>query len=90
MTKKSRVSFEEALEELETITRSLEGGNLTLEESIQAYEKGMELRKTCMEMLSVAEKRLEYLETKGAGTVERKPIEEEGEDERESRLFEDE
>ncbi len=72
--KKSKVSFEEALEELEAITRSLEEGNLSLDDSIKAYERGMELRAIAMEMLNAAEKKLEYLAKKEDGTVERRPI----------------
>jgi len=74
MPKKKSIMFEEALGELEEITRRLESGNLSLEESIQSYEKGMELKKICQEMLSRAEKKLEYREKKENGDLERKPI----------------
>lgn len=67
-------TFEEALEELEEITRALESGSLTLDESIQAYEKGMELKKICMKILDGAEKKLEYLEKKENGSLEKKPV----------------
>ena len=59
--KKENISFEEALEQLEEITRSLESGELTLDDSIQAYEKGMELKKICTSILETAEKKLEYI-----------------------------
>ena len=72
--KKKTPSFEEALGELENITRRLEGGQLTLDESIQAYEKGMELRRLCAEMLEKAEKKLEYLEKQG-NTLVKKSLE---------------
>ncbi len=76
MAKKSKTpSFEEALEELEKLTRSLESGGLTLDESITSYERGMELRKLCQEMLNHAEKKLEYLEKKENGNLVREPIE---------------
>ncbi len=64
MAQKKKPSFEEALTELEEITRLLESGELTLDESVEAYEKGMELKKVCYEMLATAEKKLEYLEKK--------------------------
>jgi len=64
MAQKKKPSFEEALAELEEITRALESGELTLDESVEAYEKGMELKKICYEMLASAEKKLEYLEKK--------------------------
>lgn len=59
--KEEKVSFEEALQELESITEKLERGQLTLEESIKAYERGMELKKICTERLKEAEGKIEYL-----------------------------
>ncbi|MBX7059802.1 MAG: exodeoxyribonuclease VII small subunit [Leptospirales bacterium] len=72
--RKKEPGFEEALDQLEEITRQLEGGQLTLDESIQAFERGMELRKLCLEMLQKAEKKLEYLERQADGALARKPI----------------
>ena len=72
--KSKNTTFENALDELEGITRNLEGGGLTLDESIQAYEKGMELRKICQEMLGEAEKKLEYLEKKENGELVRESV----------------
>jgi exodeoxyribonuclease VII small subunit len=68
------IGFEEAIEQLEEITRKLESGSMSLDESIKAYETGMELRKICQEMLSRAEKKLEYLERRADGSLEKKPI----------------
>ena len=81
-TKKSKeISFEEALSDLEEITRQLEGGALSLDESIKAYEQGMELKKICQNMLEKAEQKLEFLEKQENGGIEKKPIEtDEGED----------
>ncbi|MCB1308316.1 MAG: exodeoxyribonuclease VII small subunit [Leptospiraceae bacterium] len=90
---KSEPSFEEAIDLLEQITRQLESGALTLDESIRAYEQGMELKKTCQKMLENARKKLEYLERKEDGSLERKDIEmdedEEIESAGQSRLFQD-
>ncbi len=86
-------SFEEALDQLEEITRQLESGQLTLDASIQAFERGMELRKICMEMLQRAEQKLEYLERQADGALERKPIDSPDESQRsavsQSRLFQE-
>lgn len=71
---KKEIGFEEAIEELEEITRKLESGAMSLDESIKAYEAGMELRKICSEMLGRAEKKLEYLERRQDGSLEKKPI----------------
>jgi len=43
--------FEELLKELEEIVRELESGNLTLEDSIKKYQRGMELSALCKEKL---------------------------------------
>ncbi len=86
------LSFEEAIEELETITRQLESGSLSLDESIKAYEKGMQLRQVCREKLEQAEKKLEYLERRDDGSLDKQAIDtdEDGDDRdatEQSRLF---
>lgn len=81
MAKKGKGTFEEAIEELEEITRNLESGRLSLDDSIAAYEKGMELKKVCLEMLNRAEKKLEYLEKKDNGNLEKQSIDSEMETE---------
>lgn len=43
--------FEELLKELEEIVKELESGNLTLEESIEKYQRGVELSNMCKEKL---------------------------------------
>lgn len=80
-----QLSFEEAIEKLEEITRQLEGGALSLDQSIEAYETGMQLKKLCQTMLERAEKKLEYLERKSDGELERKPIDLDGEENGEAR-----
>ena len=54
-------SFEEALARLETIVEELEGGSLTLEQSITRYEEGIRLSRTLTETLDQVEKRIERL-----------------------------
>jgi exodeoxyribonuclease VII small subunit len=48
-------SFEQALKRLEEIVETLEAGNITLEESIKAYQEGIALSKQCTGMLEEAE-----------------------------------
>ncbi len=55
-------SFEQALERLETIVSELEGGSLSLEESIARYEEGVRLSRRLTQTLDQAEKRIERLE----------------------------
>lgn len=53
--------FESALEELENVVEQLESGNLSLEDSLAAFEKGVGLVKYCNEKLSEVEKKVELL-----------------------------
>jgi exodeoxyribonuclease VII small subunit len=55
------LSFEAALEELETIVSRLEQGEVDLEDSIALYERGMALKAHCEKKLKGAETRLEKI-----------------------------
>ncbi|MEQ9309264.1 MAG: exodeoxyribonuclease VII small subunit [Balneolaceae bacterium] len=61
MEEKERPSFEEALKELESIVKKLENDEITLEDSVKLYEKGLELSKFCSEILDQAELRIEQI-----------------------------
>jgi exodeoxyribonuclease VII small subunit len=52
------VTFEEAMEQLETIVERLEEGDVPLEEAITIYKKGMELSKLCHDKLRNVEEQL--------------------------------
>jgi exodeoxyribonuclease VII small subunit len=54
-----RPSYEQAREELVEIVRRLEAGGVTLEESLQLWERGEELAKICQDWLDGARTRLE-------------------------------
>jgi exodeoxyribonuclease VII small subunit len=54
-------SFETCLDELEKVVKELEGGELSLERSIQLFERGMGLSDTCRKQLEEAETRVEML-----------------------------
>ncbi len=56
------MKFETALDELEAIVQSMEGGKLELEASIAAYRRGMELMKHCQQQLAAAEEQVRILE----------------------------
>jgi len=62
---RSPASFEAALAELETIVRDLEAGQLPLEKSLAAYERGTQLLRHCQETLGAAEQKLQILEGSG-------------------------
>ena len=53
--------FDEVLKELEEIVSTLERGNLSLEESLKKFERGIKLSTHCLEKLNEAEKKIETL-----------------------------
>lgn len=56
------MSYEAAVEELESIVEKIEGGEIGLEESMGLYERGTRLVRRCREILSVAEQKLTELD----------------------------
>ena len=73
MTTLETMSFEQALQELETIGRRLEEGKTNLDEAISAYERGAALRAHCEKKLKDARLRVEQIVVKSDGTIETKP-----------------
>ncbi len=57
----AKMSFEDALEELEEIVRTLEGGKGRLEEAIGAYERGAKLKAHCEKKLKEAQAKVEKI-----------------------------
>lgn len=57
----SNKTFEENLKELESIVAELEKGELSLEDSIAKFEKGIKVSKVCNSKLEEAEKRINIL-----------------------------
>lgn len=55
------LSFEEALQQLTTLVSKLESGQLPLEESVAAFESGVQLSRRCEALLDHAEQRLQIL-----------------------------
>jgi exodeoxyribonuclease VII small subunit len=55
------LSLEGSLAELEKIVRALEDGDLTLEESLKAFERGVSLVRRCNALLDGAEQKIEIL-----------------------------
>lgn len=54
----SKISYEEAREELSKIVEQLESGKATLEESLKLWERGEELAKICQEWLDGIKQKL--------------------------------
>ena len=57
--------FEAALSELDTIVKKLEDGDIPLEQSLQLFERGVQLSRFCHARLEEAEKRIEILNERG-------------------------
>lgn len=55
------LSFEDAMEELESIVRALEDGRGQLDEAISAYERGSALKRHCEDLLKKAQMRVEKI-----------------------------
>ena len=67
---KKKLTFEEALKQLETIAEQIERGTIGLEESIDKYEEGMALVKQCRDILSKAELKIQQLQQRADGTLQ--------------------
>ena len=63
--------FETALKKLEEVVKKLEGGELSLDESLKAFEEGVKLAGFCSRKLDEAEKRVELLVKQKDGTFAR-------------------
>lgn len=63
----SELSFEEALKELERIVTRLESGDAQLQEAIDLYERGDQLRRQCAARLDSAQARIEAIRTDAQG-----------------------
>ena len=61
MNDNKKMTFEEALKDLEEIVDNLNNDELELEKAISAYEKGMELKKICEQRLKEAKLRIENI-----------------------------
>ena len=68
------LDFETALERLEGLVRELEGGELSLEESLARFEDGVGLVKLCSDRLRAAELRVKQLEAGPDGSLEERPL----------------
>jgi exodeoxyribonuclease VII small subunit len=64
--------FEHSMQELETLVDKLEQGELTLEQSLAAFERGINLTRACQQALDAAEQRVRIL-TERSETAEPEP-----------------
>lgn len=59
--------FEDALAELEALVEKMEAGDLSLEQSLESFERGITLTRTCEKALKEAEQKVEILSGSGKG-----------------------
>ena len=79
--KKTKFNFEEALENLEELVEAMEDGELSLEESLKAFEQGIKLTRECQGALDKAEQKVELLVAEDAnGMPESESYDDEGND----------
>lgn len=69
------IKFEAALGKLEEIVGRMEGGDLSLDESLKLFEEGVRLARHCSSRLDAAEKKIEILMRNEDGGMEAVPFE---------------
>ena len=77
----SKLSFEKALERLESIVQEMESGELSLENALKKFEEGVKLSHFCTQKLNETEKKITILMEQSDGTVVEKPFGETDQDE---------
>jgi exodeoxyribonuclease VII small subunit len=58
---KKPINFEKSMAELESIVMQLEKGELSLDDSLKQFEKGINLARSCQDVLTTAEQKIEIL-----------------------------
>ena len=73
-SKRDAQSFESSMAEFERLVAKMEEGDMTLEQSLKSYERGMELSKSCQTALDKAEQRVQVLAQRD-GEIKLEPFE---------------
>ncbi len=79
MAKANKIDFEASLARLEELVDQMEEGDLTLEESLKAFEAGVKLTRECQQALQAAEQKVEVLMRQNDELIA-EPLDEESED----------
>tara|TARA_B100001057_G_scaffold491058_1_gene580525 strand:- start:657 stop:896 length:240 start_codon:yes stop_codon:yes gene_type:complete len=69
-----KMSFEDAMRELEKVVSDLERGDVPLEQSIALYERGAQLKQRCQTKLKEAEEKVALITQDGDGNLGLKPV----------------
>lgn len=67
MMENNQLSFEEAYKQLTELVQKMESGELSLSDSVTAYEQGIKLKAYCEQLLKEAELKIETLKVTTAG-----------------------
>ncbi|MBR1825968.1 MAG: exodeoxyribonuclease VII small subunit [Alphaproteobacteria bacterium] len=70
----SKISFEDALAQLESIVRELEAGKIKLDDAVEAYETATALKKFCEDKLKSAQLKIEKINLAPDGNVSSEPF----------------
>lgn len=70
----NKLTFEEALVQLENIVRELEGGKIKLDDAVEAYEKATTLKKFCENKLKAAQLKIEKINISPEGEILTEPL----------------
>ena len=74
MKEQEKLSFEDALLQLENIVRELEAGRIKLDDAVTAYTKAVSLKKFCEQKLKDAQLKIEKIETDENGNLSVAPL----------------
>ena len=73
--KENRELFQKNLKELEVVVKELEGGDVTLDQMLELFEKGVKLTKQCTAALDAAEQKINILiKNRETGQIEEQPF----------------
>lgn len=73
-----RFNFEMSMEKLQEVVNKLEKGDLTIDESIDAFKEGIELSRLCTKKLDDVEREITVLIESADGSIKEEPFEQEG------------
>lgn len=76
----TKLSFEKALERLETIVQEMESGELSLENALKKFEEGVRLSQLCTQKLNETEKKIALLMEQSDGSLAETPFGETNQD----------
>lgn len=69
VAKRKKLDYEAAVAELESLVEQLERGDITLEESLKLYERGVLLTRDCQEALQAADQKVQMLVKQAGNTT---------------------